>query len=171
MARGIIIGDRVPPSPWGRGVVWPTLLGAIPGSREMKCAGSMLIFPRGKASRHRWSPILPPVPLQENIMYSSMVGRNNTTLTTYTTDHFEIQNSSFAISKTHPIYGIHPITFHPRLSPLSRCGWFSSFRVSVTVRMTDQLGFHNLPFLAHRKSVKRGFEFTLMVVGKCSSNL
>jgi septin 2 len=32
--------------------------------------------------------------------------------------------------------------------------------------MTDQLGFHNLPFLAHRKSVKRGFEFTLMVVGE-----
>lgn len=27
------------------------------------------------------------------------------------------------------------------------------------------LGFHNLPFLAHRKSVKKGFEFTLMVVG------
>lgn len=32
---------------------------------------------------------------------------------------------------------------------------------------SSQLGFHNLPFLAHRKSVKRGFEFTLMVVGKC----
>lgn len=31
---------------------------------------------------------------------------------------------------------------------------------------SDQLGFHNLPFLAHRKSVKRGFEFTLMVVGE-----
>lgn len=29
------------------------------------------------------------------------------------------------------------------------------------------LGFHNLPFLAHRKSVKKGFEFTLMVVGTC----
>lgn len=32
-----------------------------------------------------------------------------------------------------------------------------------------QLGFHNLPFLAHRKSVKKGFEFTLMVVGKSAS--
>ncbi|XP_064392057.1 septin-1-like isoform X2 [Halichondria panicea] len=34
--------------------------------------------------------------------------------------------------------------------------------------MTDasQLGFANLPFLAHRKSVKKGFEFTLMVVGE-----
>eukprot|EP00731_Ephydatia_muelleri_P023638 Em0015g1221a len=31
---------------------------------------------------------------------------------------------------------------------------------------TSQLGFHNLPFLAHRKSVKKGFEFTLMVVGE-----
>lgn len=30
----------------------------------------------------------------------------------------------------------------------------------------SHLGFHNLPFLAHRKSVKRGFEFTLMVVGE-----
>ena len=38
-------------------------------------------------------------------------------------------------------------------------------------KMTDQLGFHNLPFLAHRKSVKRGFEFTLMVVGKFLSPL
>lgn len=28
------------------------------------------------------------------------------------------------------------------------------------------LGFHNLPFLVHRKSVKKGFEFTLMVVGE-----
>lgn len=28
------------------------------------------------------------------------------------------------------------------------------------------LGFHNLPFLVHRKSVKKGFEFTLMVVGR-----
>lgn len=35
-------------------------------------------------------------------------------------------------------------------------------------KMTDasQLGFGNLPFLAHRKSVKKGFEFTLMVVGE-----
>ena len=31
---------------------------------------------------------------------------------------------------------------------------------------SSQLGFHNLPFLAHRKSVKKGFEFTLMVVGE-----
>ncbi len=38
-------------------------------------------------------------------------------------------------------------------------------------KMTDasQLGFANLPFLAHRKSVKKGFEFTLMVVGKLGS--
>ena len=32
--------------------------------------------------------------------------------------------------------------------------------------MSESLGFHNLPFLAHRKSVKKGFEFSLMVVGK-----
>ncbi len=32
-----------------------------------------------------------------------------------------------------------------------------------------QLGFHNLPFLAHRKSVKKGFEFSLMVVGKSAA--
>ena len=37
---------------------------------------------------------------------------------------------------------------------------------AATSMETNQLGFHNLPFLAHRKSVKRGFEFTLMVVGK-----
>ena len=34
--------------------------------------------------------------------------------------------------------------------------------------MSNSLGFHNLPFLAHRKSVKKGFEFTIMVVGECS---
>ena len=37
---------------------------------------------------------------------------------------------------------------------------------AVKMSESSQLGFHNLPFLAHRKSVKRGFEFTLMVVGK-----
>lgn len=32
--------------------------------------------------------------------------------------------------------------------------------------MTDALGFGNLPNVVHRKSVKKGFEFTLMVVGE-----
>lgn len=31
---------------------------------------------------------------------------------------------------------------------------------------SDYIGFANLPNQVHRKSVKRGFEFTLMVVGK-----
>jgi septin family protein len=31
--------------------------------------------------------------------------------------------------------------------------------------MSD-LGIHNLPFIAHRKNVKKGFEFTVMVVGE-----
>lgn len=30
------------------------------------------------------------------------------------------------------------------------------------------VGFANLPNQVHRKSVKKGFEFTLMVVGKCN---
>ena len=34
------------------------------------------------------------------------------------------------------------------------------------MRTSSSLGFHNLPFLAHRKSVKKGFEFTVMVVGE-----
>lgn len=44
----------------------------------------------------------------------------------------------------------------------------SACRTLALPRLTamDQLGFHNLPFLAHRKSVKKGFEFSLMVVGK-----
>lgn len=45
----------------------------------------------------------------------------------------------------------------------------SKFRLASRAAVSmesSQLGFHNLPFLAHRKSVKRGFEFTLMVVGK-----
>ena len=36
---------------------------------------------------------------------------------------------------------------------------------------SSSLGFHNLPFLAHRKSVKKGFEFTVMVVGELMLNL
>lgn len=32
--------------------------------------------------------------------------------------------------------------------------------------MSRHLGFHNLPYMAHRKSMKKGFRFTLMVVGK-----
>ena len=35
---------------------------------------------------------------------------------------------------------------------------------------TDYVGFANLPNQVHRKSVKRGFEFTLMVVGKAITN-
>lgn len=31
------------------------------------------------------------------------------------------------------------------------------------------VGFANLPNQVHRKSVKKGFEFTLMVVGECVS--
>ena len=33
--------------------------------------------------------------------------------------------------------------------------------------MPGYVGFANLPNQIHRKSVKRGFEFTLMVVGEC----
>ena len=32
--------------------------------------------------------------------------------------------------------------------------------------MSSYVGFANLPNQVHRKTVKRGFEFTLMVVGK-----
>ena len=34
--------------------------------------------------------------------------------------------------------------------------------------MASYVGFANLPNQVHRKSVKKGFEFTLMVVGKFS---
>lgn len=33
------------------------------------------------------------------------------------------------------------------------------------------VGFANLPNQVHRKSVKKGFEFTLMVVGKFSQSI
>lgn len=36
--------------------------------------------------------------------------------------------------------------------------------------MEGYVGFANLPNQVYRKSVKRGFEFTLMVVGKCFLN-
>lgn len=85
------------------------------------------------------------------------------------TDRFS--NSFFAILETYLIYGIYSRT-HSAAREDSRCvravvfTWFRSVSERSRIRMTDQLGFHNLPFLAHRKSVKRGFEFTLMVVGK-----
>ena len=37
----------------------------------------------------------------------------------------------------------------------------------VNPEQSGYVGFANLPNQVHRKSVKRGFEFTLMVVGKC----
>ena len=36
--------------------------------------------------------------------------------------------------------------------------------------MSSYVGFANLPNQVHRKTVKRGFEFTLLVVGKFISN-
>lgn len=36
----------------------------------------------------------------------------------------------------------------------------------LLLNMADYVGFANLPNQVHRKSVKKGFEFTLMVVGK-----
>lgn len=51
---------------------------------------------------------------------------------------------------------------------LPRVNFCASLFSFASDKMTDasQLGFGNLPFLAHRKSVKKGFEFTLMVVGE-----
>lgn len=37
--------------------------------------------------------------------------------------------------------------------------------------MANYVGFANLPNQVHRKSVKKGFEFTLMVVGECFQSL
>ncbi len=36
--------------------------------------------------------------------------------------------------------------------------------------MESYVGYANLPNQVYRRSVKRGFEFTLMVVGKCLAN-
>ena len=36
-----------------------------------------------------------------------------------------------------------------------------------TKELDGYVGFANLPNQVYRKSVKRGFDFTLMVVGKC----
>jgi len=38
----------------------------------------------------------------------------------------------------------------------------------VSPDLPGYVGFANLPNQVHRKSVKKGFEFTLMVVGKSS---
>ena len=39
-------------------------------------------------------------------------------------------------------------------------------RKDTQVKMSSYVGFANLPNQVHRKTVKRGFEFTLMVVGE-----
>ena len=39
----------------------------------------------------------------------------------------------------------------------------------VNPEMPGYVGFANLPNQVHRKSVKKGFEFTLMVVGRYHS--
>jgi septin 4 len=39
--------------------------------------------------------------------------------------------------------------------------------IFVLDRERDYIGFATLPEQVHRKSVKRGFEFTMMVVGEC----
>ena len=41
---------------------------------------------------------------------------------------------------------------------------------SLSIQEPGYVGFANLPNQVHRKSVKRGFEFTLMVVGECLLN-
>ena len=46
------------------------------------------------------------------------------------------------------------------------CTFFFQF---VSPDVPGYVGFANLPNQVHRKSVKKGFEFTLMVVGKCLS--
>lgn len=45
---------------------------------------------------------------------------------------------------------------------------FLSFKDLKT--MANYVGFANLPNQVHRKSVKKGFEFTLMVVGEYSTS-
>ena len=68
-----------------------------------------------------------------------------------------------------PIFGVPPRAYLYTLAIMST-QWKTAAAKSIGVDpgMANQLGFHNLPFLAHRKSVKKGFEFTLMVVGTCS---
>lgn len=68
----------------------------------------------------------------------------------------------FVIPKIHSIY-----------YSLSNLLWpFKSFIIFVYVSLHQQkipdnyVGFVNLPNQVYRKSVKRGFEFTLMVVGE-----
>ncbi|KAI1233010.1 hypothetical protein IHE44_0006200 [Lamprotornis superbus] len=49
---------------------------------------------------------------------------------------------------------------------LVRSGDWSSARLSLFSDSAGYVGFANLPNQVHRKSVKKGFEFTLMVVGE-----
>ena len=44
--------------------------------------------------------------------------------------------------------------------------FFSFLILQALKEMASYVGFANLPNQVHRKSVKKGFEFTLMVVGE-----
>lgn len=52
-----------------------------------------------------------------------------------------------------------------------RLGWFLLIKLNhcqqfASLETPGYVGFANLPNQVHRKSVKKGFEFTLMVVGE-----
>ena len=52
---------------------------------------------------------------------------------------------------------------------LARAAWRRSSILRFTLRfdpIKDEVGFSSLPDHVHRRSMKRGFEFTLMVVGE-----
>ena len=48
-----------------------------------------------------------------------------------------------------------------------KCSGDISGQPKGTKEIDGYVGFANLPNQVYRKSVKKGFEFTLMVVGKC----
>jgi len=58
------------------------------------------------------------------------------------------------------LFPFHPSTVYSHVDPELLCLQF------VNPEMPGYVGFANLPNQVHRKSVKKGFEFTLMVVGK-----
>lgn len=47
----------------------------------------------------------------------------------------------------------------------------SDMRNIVRRKLTGYVGFANLPNQWHRKSVRKGFNFNVMVVGECGSNM
>lgn len=74
-----------------------------------------------------------------------------------------------ATSNTMPNGGTHAPQTVTSKDPKAAAQAATDMRNIVRRKLTGYVGFANLPNQWHRKSVRKGFNFNVMVVGKCSA--